>query len=77
MFNNADTALTNIHAKNQGNPPPLGIILWRKMPSKKHFYCFFQCYPLVTRNIHLENGHGGIRHLHTNVSKQSANIWTV
>ena len=28
------------------------------------------------RDIHLENGHGGIRHLHTNVSKQSADIWT-
>ena len=28
------------------------------------------------RDIHLENGHGGIRHLHTNVYKQSTDIWS-
>ena len=37
---------------------------------------FFQYYPLVTRDIHLENGHGGIRHLHANVSKQIVDIWS-
>ena len=54
----------------------MSVILWGKMPSKKHFYHFFQYYPLVRRDIYLENGHGGIRHLHTNVSKQSADIWS-
>ena len=46
------------------------------MPSKYHFLLFFQYYPFVTRDIHSENGNGGIRDLHTNVSKQRADIWS-